>query len=197
MNSDVRQTILKIEPEILLRSEVTLSDNYHRKELVKALLSLYEEEQLFDRDETQLKKLSHPELGNQILLYILDKEKGHRVRRVAINIAVACNLQDLDESLLIVALDPLENQNLREQAADAVSRIGNISSKSKLKPLLSEAEGSDPNDELKASALRALWPDHISTDELFAFITPPKRDHFVGAYSVFLAELSDQFPPNE
>ena len=197
MNSDIRQTILKIEPEILLRSEVTLSDNYHRKELVRALLSLYEEEKLFDRDETQLKKLSHPELGNQILPYILNKNMGHWVRRVAINIAVACNLQDLSETFIEVALDPLESQAIREAAAYAVSQIGKTNTKSKLKPLLNEGQDSDPDDQLKAYALRVLWPDHISTDELFSFITPPKRDHYVGTYSVFLAELSEQLPPGE
>jgi hypothetical protein len=39
--------------------------------------------------------------------------------------------------------------------------------------------------------LRALWPHAIESDELFSLLTPPKREHFLGAYTLFLsAELA-------
>jgi hypothetical protein len=50
-----------------------------------------------------------------------------------------------------------------------------------------EQAGSDPDDELKGCGLLATWPDHITAEELFAVLTPRKRDDYSGSYSSFLS----------
>ncbi len=45
----------------------------------------------------------------------------------------------------------------------------------------------DPNDELKGYALQAVWPARMTAAELFAALTPAKRQHFRGAYQRFLS----------
>jgi hypothetical protein len=69
----------------------------------------------------------------------------------------------------------------------ALYRIGDDTAKKKLKPLAMEQAGSDPDDELKGCGLLATWPDHITAEELFAVLTPRKRDDYSGSYSSFLS----------
>ncbi|MBI5934130.1 MAG: hypothetical protein HY867_10510 [Chloroflexi bacterium] len=42
------------------------------------------------------------------------------------------------------------------------------------------------NDYLKAYGFKALWPDHISVEELFDLISPPRQDGVIGSYWSFL-----------
>ena len=108
------------------------------------------------------------------------------VRRVAIDIAEACEIQALQQDLVTIALDSSQVRQIRIEAAGAVSRIGDEATKAKLKPLAVSTAGDDPDDELKAHGLSAVWPKHITIEELLTCITPPKRSDFVGAYQVFV-----------
>ena len=58
-----------------------------------------------------------------------------------------------------------------------------------MKPLASGDHLEDIYDELKGLALKALWPDCMSSRELFSMITRPKRDSFYGTYQEFLHHL--------
>src|SRR5687768_17449217 len=64
--------------------------------------------------------------------------------------------------------------------------MGNQPAKERLLPLARDEAGEDPNDELKGYALRAVWPALLSADDLFALITVPKRQNFIGIYKHFL-----------
>ena len=77
---------------------------------------------------------------------------------------------------------------VRINAAYAVNDIGDSATKRKLKPLALGQAGDDPDDELKGCGLRALWPDHITAEELFALLTPPNRPSLLGAYQAFLIQ---------
>ena len=50
----------------------------------------------------------------------------------------------------------------------------------------------DKDDRLKGSALSALWPGHLSTQEIFDVLTPPKQDNLFGSYAGFLMNLPKQ-----
>ena len=105
MIPEIFQAIVQAEPDLLLRSEVATGDSPRRAALVKALLQLYEDEHAVDRDRQHYKNLAHPGLADQLRPYIADKTKGVIVRRVAIDIAESCNIQPLNDVLLVVALD--------------------------------------------------------------------------------------------
>lgn len=190
MTPGVFSEIMKADPEVLLRSDVATASANERELLVAALLRLYDKERLLDLDlnlRRQYRKLAHPGLAGQLRPYIRDNTKGVIVRRVAVDIAEACGLRELQEDLVEIALDPSHQLPVRINAAYAVCRIGDGPTKAKLKPLAVSDAGDDPEDELKGCALRALWPDHITAEKLFASLTPPKRKNFLGAYSAFLS----------
>ena len=198
MIPEIFQAIVQAEPDLLLRSEVATGDSPRRAVLVKALLQLYEDEHAYDHDRQHYKNLAHPGLADQLRPYIVDKTKGVIVRRVAIDIAESCNIQPLNDVLLVVALDASDNLASRVQAASAIWRIGDGQTRKRLKPLAFSDDADDLCDELKGSVLRALWPSHITARELFSFLKPPKSEGFIGVYRRFLSsELVKDLVPQD
>jgi hypothetical protein len=191
MNHALFSLIMEIDPEVILRGDMSIFDNDMKKALVLKLLWLYDEGGAADSDwalRSFYYKLDHPELANQLKTIIADEAKGVIVRRVAIDIAEACELRAIQSEILSVALNPIEVDHIRNQAACAIWRIGDETSKRALLPLAEGNAGNDPDDELKGYALKALWPDYISAESLFACLTPPKRDSFIGSYHFFLTD---------
>jgi hypothetical protein len=198
MIPEVFQAIVRVEPDLLLRSEVATGNSQQRAALVRALLQLYEGETAFDRDREHYKNLSHPGIASQLRPYITDKTKGVIVRRVAIDIAESCNVQSLNEAFLAVVLDPSDNLDIRVQAAYAIGRIGDDATRKRLKPLVAVDTSDDVRDELKGSVLRALWPSNITAAEIFPFLRPPRYEGFIGAYRLFLSsELVQSLTPED
>jgi len=188
MHLPLLREIAKSDPQVLLRSSVSGTDASIRKEVTYSLLRKAEEETITDFDLRQrYKVLIHPELPEQLRPYINDPNKGFLARRMAIDIAEACEVRELVEDLLKVALDEHEDVHTRFQAADAVSEIGDTNAKVKLRPLLNVGD-IDENDEIKGCVLRALWPDHLTAEELFLNITKPRRGNFFGSYQLFLRQ---------
>jgi predicted NACHT family NTPase len=194
MSVEVFRELIESDPEVLFRSDAASADVKDRQALVGALLTFYDEERAFDwgYDQWHLyRKLAHPDLADQLRPFIHDRAKGIVVRRVAVGLAEACQLQELQDDLVRLALDRTENFQVRVNAAYAIGRIADAASKRKLLPLARGEAGDDPADELKGCALKALWPGLISAPELFALITPPKDENLLGAYRGFL--LGDEF----
>jgi predicted NACHT family NTPase len=201
MNSEIFRQVMSKNPEVLLRSDVATTDTADRAALVESLLKLFEEEKLIDRDiglYQRYRKLNHPALAGQLRPYICDGSKSIIVRRVAIDIAEACELQALQDELVNIALDPSETLPVRVQAACAVYRIGDTDAKAKLKPLATGKVNEDPDDELKGYGLQAVWPTSLTAEELFSVLTPPKRRNLIGAYRVFIErEVAPRLKPSD
>ena len=190
MEPTVFQEVIKTDPEVLLRSDVTTVSENDRANLVGSLLKKCEAEQpllLHDWSEYRyFKKLAHPNLAEQLRPYICDSTKNSLARDVAIEIIKKCKLQSLENDLVRVALDPTQLLQIRQDAASAVARMGTNEAKAKLKPLATGEIEDDLNDELKGSALQALWPAHLTAEELFGILTPLKHENFYGNYQAFL-----------
>jgi hypothetical protein len=190
MQPAVFRAVMEIDPEVLLQSDVATADEQDRADLVTALLILEPEERLWNvnmNQRQQYSKLLHPGIGTQLASVISDRALGLTRRIVAIEIAETCSLQALTPALVALALEPSETRLVREAAAQAVAEIGDETSKASLKPLALGQNDDDPNDELKGHSLRAVWPAHVTAEELFAALTPPRRENFIGAYQVFLS----------
>jgi predicted NACHT family NTPase len=192
MHPEIFSEVMKTDPEVLLRSDVAKAGAKEREALVHALLTHMEEEKLFDRDlgRNQFKKLCHPKIAEQLLPFIRGSNSIF-TRRMAIDIAEACTAQELQHELLEIALNVREKFMIRSEAAHAVSRIAVDDVKANMKLLARGEAGDDPDDELKGSALSALWPNLISSEELFELLTLPKNESLFGFYKCFiLYELS-------
>lgn len=159
------------------------------------ILDLYSEKAIPDSAVLRegYSKLDHPDLGDQLRPYIENRAYHWLVRRGAFEMAEACGRSDLQDALLKVALDPHEMTVAREQAADAFLAVCDEGRAPQLCPLL-EAEP-DEDDQLKGLALRGLWPQYLSADEVFERLSAPKNPHLVGNYWAFLfGELPGSLP---
>lgn len=178
MNRDVLEEILKTDLDVVLGSDIP-QEAYLREAIVDSLLEQYEQEKLFNRgfgNQYRYKKLKHPKLAEQLRLYIRDRNKNFNARYEAINIAEVCEVKELQNDLTNLALDNTEQIHLRSLAASTITTIGNSDTKLKLKPLAVKELPEDEEDSLKGNALRAVWSEHLTAQELF---------------SIFRLELSD------
>jgi hypothetical protein len=190
MNPAVFQEVMRTDPDVLLRSDVATAEEPVRAALVEHLLRFYDEGKLLDRSQPtreQYGKLAHADLTEQLRPYICDPTKGEVVRRVAIHIAEACTLHVLQDTLSDIALDPSQPLTVRVSAAYAVCNCGDEKTKAKLKPLAMGTAGEDTHDELKGCGLLAVWPTHITVEELFAILTSSDQSNFIGIYQLFLS----------
>ena len=189
------QETIKTDPQSMLSSDIASMVFRFRRDLVESLLKQFEQQIIIDSDwgrYSQYQKLKHPDLESQLKPYIKDKAKHFLVRRVAIDIAEECEVKTLQNLLANVALDNSDMLQIRDQAAHAVSKIADAKTRLRLKPLAMKKQQDDEDDQLKGSALRALWPDHLNTQETLKVLTPPKLDNFFGSYAGFLMEFPDR-----
>ncbi|MEH2314514.1 MAG: CHAT domain-containing protein [Nostoc sp.] len=188
MRTDVLHKIMKTDPDVLLRSDIPTDANL-RAAIVDNLLKQYEQGKLFDlygNNYGRYEKLKHSGLTVQLHPYIQDSSKPIDARDAAIDIAQACEVCELQEEFINLALDSSQSIHLRVSAAKAIGTVGNGSTRLRLKPLACDQVSEDEDDQLKGYALSALWPDHFIAEDLFNVLTPPQKINFFGAYQGFL-----------
>ena len=170
-----------------MRGDIATLDAEVRRTLVDALLARVSSRAMADWFQLfpHLKKLGHPTLSNQLRGWLSDTHVPE-VREAAVDIARSCSCSDLTEELATFALDRLQPMELRERAAAAVATMGTPAARLLLKPLARGEAGDDPRDQLRGYGLRAVWPDHMSAEELFSCLHRRRDDHFVGSYWIFL-----------
>jgi predicted NACHT family NTPase len=188
MNLMVLEKIIKIDPDVLLQTDVP-TDAKVRAAIVDSLLAQYEEGKLFDKGLNNYRhyaKLRHPGLVEQLRPYIANPGKQDIARDLAIDIAESCKISELQNELAELALDSTQSIYLRVSAANAICSIGNAATRLRLKPLAIEQLSEDTDDQLKGYALKAVWPDHLTVEELFQVLTRPKKKNVGGGYQWFL-----------
>jgi len=174
-STDIFEDIIRSEPQLLLRSDVTISDDVARARVAGALLQQLEFGAPIDDISIRwYANLRHPGLRQQIRPYIEDRAKLHDARLAALLLAEECEVRDIQDLLANLAVDDTEAADLRVIAARAVARIGSESTKARLKKLallpLADLR-SDEKDQLKQYGVEACWPAHMSASELFKTLT--------------------------
>jgi predicted NACHT family NTPase len=184
--TDVLQNIIKTDPDVLLQSDIPTDANI-RALIVDNLLTLYEQEKLFDSHSYRRhEKLKHPGLAAQLKPYIYNSSKEIRARNFAIDIASACKVFELQEDLVSLVLDSSQSIHLRENAVHALCSIGNVNAIVQPKSLAIDEIPEDEDDQIKGYILDIIWPNQLTAEELFKVLTPPKKWNFVGKYVWFL-----------
>jgi hypothetical protein len=199
MDRDVFREILDCDPQILIRSDVAQASEADRQLLIDKLLKLFAAEDftVSHRDDApNYHKLNHSQLARQLTPIISDLSEGTSVRTFAINVAMVCGTKELQNLLADVALNLHDEFVVRLRAAYAVAEVSDAPTIHRLKPLATTPSEEDEDFALRAVALRALWPEHLSADELFASLAIP-RDGSYGAYRIFLShELVEHLRPD-
>lgn len=190
---------IKTDPMSLLNGDLASISNESKKEMVQSILDKLEATNITDSNWSlrfQYHKVNHPTLAEQLRPYIEDTTKGFLVRRVAIDIIEACELNQLNGALMEVALNKKDNSYIRKEAMHALSIVADDSSKLNLKPYAIESNDDDIDDELKGTALSATWPLITDTKEVFKALTPKKKRDLSGAYDFFINyKFSDNIEP--
>lgn len=187
-NDDFLQHLLRVDPEVLLRSDITRIQGSRKRDVVEAVLEKAKGLELFD--DIGLRRffstLGHDGLAQQLWPYINDGSLNIIVRRLALEIAEECGVAELDDQLLTMLHDSNVDQQVKEGAARVLKQTLRDGSLDALEPLARGECGSDPDDQLKAYALERLVPTHWSIAEALPWMQPPKNDHFHGGYWMFL-----------
>jgi glycosyltransferase involved in cell wall biosynthesis len=189
MDQSVFDRIVQTQPELLLASDVSMSLPDSRERLIAELLQKLDEGKIHDELAWHEKYqfLRHPRLSDQLRPYIADSKRNVFVRRVAIDIAEACEARALEDDLFAIAVNLAETPHIRVQATAALVRIN--AAKERLLSILDTCEAADPEDEIKGLVLPALWPGGIDFERLLSQLMVPKEERLIGAYRLFLHRI--------
>ena len=190
----LRDRLILADPATVLEGDISIMPPDQRLALSESILAGFATRRLLNRwwdARRHYARLAGPGLDPMLRRTLTEKDGAHLARVVAIDIACATAKGGaLDDALLRVALDADEDPGLRTVAASALATMGSAASRQLLKPLLALPPDQDPQDDLRGYALDCLWPDHLSSAELFAALTKPRRKNFYGGYARFLERLS-------
>jgi hypothetical protein len=189
LSTNALDAVLAGEPEVLLRIDRLELDEEQRAQVVAAILNQESAERIGRWDRRvwrSLAALDHPGLPGQLDPLIADPEADWSVRRLAITIARVCERRDCEPALLGLALSETEPAWMRDDGVWALREYGSRSSKEALIPLALKTIEDDVDDEIKGSALMAVFPGLVSVEQVFGALTPPRNTHLIGAYSSYL-----------
>jgi hypothetical protein len=190
MDAEILEAVAGSDPEALLGAAAASLSDEDRRLIVDSLLqqasggrTLHLRWGLF----WLYRKLRHPQLRDQLRPYLCDATRPLGARHVAVDIARACKVPEVGPELVDIALDLSADPGLRNSAAATAAEVGSKEVRARLRPLAFGEAGEDPQDELKGSGLRAIWPELLTAEELFPLLTPPPQG-LSGNYSRFLYE---------
>jgi len=186
--AEIFQHVLRLEPDLLLRSDVATADDKTKSQLVDAILDTVSKP-TFRTDWWKLRaryrKLEYPGLAKQLAAKLHSSSLANVAKIEAVEIIYACDLRALFPALAKLALAPTKDAHLRQIAADVIVRSGDNSLKRRLRPLALGKHGADKNEELRGAGLSACWPNFLTTAELFASLETPV-DQSTSRYSLFI-----------
>ena len=190
LRKDILPEIISRQPLVVLAGDLShLSDSEFEK-LFATLLNL-PDPRVYRREAWNLRnfRAGHPSARRLLVPYLADTSGSPYLRHFVLRLMRQLDVSDIDDVLARIALNANEDDALRHSAAHRICEVGQVEAKLQLKPYI-HGKDDDPDDELKGCALQALWPDHLTADELFGALSPPKRENLVGSYRVFLFEGS-------
>jgi hypothetical protein len=189
LNPVALQAVLAGEPEVLLRVDRLDLDDQQRAQVVDAILNVESAERIERWDRRiwrNLATLDHPSLPDQLNPLIADPDANWSIRRLAITIARVCELKACEPALLTLAQDRNQPAWVRDDGVWALRKFGSREAREALIPLALESIEDDADDEIKGSALTAVFPELISVEQVFDVLTPPRNQSLLGAYTMFL-----------
>lgn len=177
MDRDLFRSVLAVHPPVLFGSDVATAEPELRAALVDGILELANASEWADARRglwAYYPKLTHPNLADQVRPWIEDKGRFIVARRIAIDIAGACGVTDLQDTLVALALDSAEKTSIRSRAVDVLGEVADQIHRGKLLPLLDLPSEEDPEDGIKGHAMHALWPGAIETLCRTVWLTSPQ-----------------------
>ncbi len=183
--------LIDIDPGALLRSGVAFAEPDHKARLVQRILDLAGKNQFFDQSEYWRfwRDLDHPGLPRQLIDALIAPQPHLMLRRVAIEIAEACRLQELVPTLFDILKSEHGERYLRDSVARALCASMPDDRLVELEPLARGEVGPDPDQSILGHALQRLVPEHWSVADALPFIGRTRNPNYFGSYWRALEEL--------
>ena len=140
---------------------------------------------------THYRKLKHPGLADQLKPY-LTQSQSQGLRLMAIRVATACSTRELSTPILERARDQRGDASFRSRCAEAFGELAGDEARPDLEAFAALDAETDPQEDIKGAALRALYPRHWTWAELERSVTPSRHELYLGLYQIFLLELPDR-----
>ena len=190
MRKDILPDVIARQPLVVLAGDLSHLTGSEFEKVFAAVLNS-RDPLVFRREVWNLRRFraGHPSAKSVLLPYLTDRDRSPYLRHFVLRLLERLDVRDIDDFLARIALNENEDEALRHSAAHRICDVGKVKTKVQLKSYI-HGKDDDPDDELKGCALQALWPDHLTADELFGALSPPKRENLVGSYKVFLFEGS-------
>ena len=189
LREDIFYELLKADPILLLRSDVTSFSTDVRSKLVDQLLEIFAQEEASDWG-LDYQRLAHPKLASQLLPVIRDKDANYLARRFAIDAAEGCHLREIQHDLADVILDETESDYVRANAGYALWRVGDAETRKRIKHLAIQGSPNDKDERVRGVALLCNWNENMSANEAFASLVHSPDLH--DAYTVFLGHFTEK-----
>jgi len=168
-----------VEPEALLRSDISQIQAQRKSALTTAVLEKVRKEELFDDLSITrfLESLNHKEISHLLHPYITNKSLHYVVRRLALEIAEECRLVELCDDVLRIVCDIDDDQHVRNRSAQTLRAILPDTRLSELLPLAMGKCAPDPGDIIKSCAMIRIVPSLWSISDALPFIRTFKSEN--------------------
>lgn len=202
LRPDVFEWILVLEPSILIHSDTIRLTLDQKKNVIEYFINLYATQDIIGEriGATAFQRLNHVQLGEQLRPYLTDKSLALPARDLVMDFVHYCDVNTIDDTLVELALDVDERQDIRVSALYALLHPKRKSDYlDALRSLVFQSSDYRANDQIVALAIDVLWPSHLSADELFSHIQLlPIYDYIDTPYDrVMRSELVDHLTQAE
>ncbi|HTJ48897.1 MAG TPA: hypothetical protein VL443_05520 [Cyclobacteriaceae bacterium] len=197
-NPEFFESIAYTEPLYLISTPKEFS-SAQREIIAKTLITKAKRYELMDGYDSRkfYAKLSYSGLSKLIGPLIRSRKVNNVVKRIAVNVAGACRLNDLADDLLRILADGLEPTFIRKEVVKAIAELSDEKSMNQLIPYALQSRLSDYDDEIKGSVLSVVYPKLITTSQMLNALTPVKRRSLYGAYRGFQDQVGDTIPDED
>ncbi|WP_328842948.1 hypothetical protein [Streptomyces sp. NBC_00258] len=187
-DSTLFEDLLREDPLVLLLADLPARPATDRARVVEALFSLAQRDDTLDFDNTNLHRLDHPGLPQQLLPRLRPDADG-LATAIALHIARRCRRSELTDALLKAAETASLSQERRVLALQAVA--GFRPSDARTVDRIRQLAAHDPSPEVVAAALDRLWPAHLTLRELLDSLRDPAPDYYGHAW-ILRSQIPDQ-----
>lgn len=206
---DTGHWLAEADPQSLIGHDAYLESDDLRSVVAASLLERAEEFELGERAWTHRLRLPHPGLADQVLavldLHDVEPEAWPDFARcrLALRLAIHAASPELTARLFEIVESDGWNAHMRSMAAGAVLAGDEGAAVPRLREALRSlrdpeyARVADPDDELKGRLLDALWPRHVSTEDILPLLVARRRTSVVGSYWMFLRNFASRLKDDE
>jgi len=186
--SEYFEILKNYNPDIIVQGDLTKLSDRQKDELVQQCLKAIENEVINELHYDVLKyfpKLLTKKTQNLLKPYFFSSSRNIFSRRVAIELATICEIKEVEKYIFQILHNSIEHLPLRISAIKYLSKLNSGTYTEELK-YYATGIAVDKEDELKAYALKALFPKYISINEFLTFLQERKEKNIFGKYQRFL-----------